>query len=179
MIVTSPLSKLITPPSARNKSDHCKLPFPNDAPSLVIGDKVFSVNSTSLTLLTLNIILLSVVAKSIKFYDGLGEVAVDGSSPTGVTPVSLVAPDTNGSHIDLIAEHVTRWYANLDERDQEIWTLYKSSYYNLRGVRGIELALSRKPGTDSPLASKSTIARRIKAMEEDLRSVLDGLLFAA
>ena len=111
--------------------------------------------------------------------DLVGEVAVDGSSPTGVTPVSLVAPDTNGSHIDLIAEHVNRWYADLDERDQEIWTLYKSSYYNLRGVRGIELALSRKPGTDSPLASKSTIARRIKAMEEDLRSVLDVLLFAA
>jgi hypothetical protein len=111
--------------------------------------------------------------------DLVGEVSPDKASPIGITPVSLVAPDVSVNNSDLIAEHVNRWYAGLSERDKEIWTLYKSSYYQLRGVRGIELALSRKPGTDLPLASKSTIARRIKAMEEDLRSVLDVLLFAA
>ena len=51
VIVTSPLSKLITPPSAKNKSDHCSVVVPKAVPLLVPGDKLFSANSTSLALL--------------------------------------------------------------------------------------------------------------------------------
>ena len=65
--VTSPLSKLSTPPLATNKSDHIREVVPRATPSEVTGDKAFSTNSTSFTLLTLKIILLSVVAKSIRF----------------------------------------------------------------------------------------------------------------
>ena len=38
VIVVSPLSKLITPPAAKNKSDHIRLVVPSAAASLVAGD---------------------------------------------------------------------------------------------------------------------------------------------
>ena len=60
VIVTSPLSKFITPPSAKNKSDHLKEPFPKAQPSSDAGDKLLEANKTSSASSTLNAILLSV-----------------------------------------------------------------------------------------------------------------------
>ena len=67
VMVISPLAQLITPAEAMWRSDQPKEVVPSATPSLVTGDKAFSTNSTSSTLFTLRIILLSVVAKSIKF----------------------------------------------------------------------------------------------------------------
>ena len=69
--VMSPLLKLMTPPLATNRSDHIRDVVPRATPALVTGDRAFSTSSTSLTLLTLRIILLSVVAKSTRFCESL------------------------------------------------------------------------------------------------------------
>ena len=86
---------------ARNRSDHIRLPVPRATPSLVRGDKAFSTNSNSSTLFTLKIILLSVVAKSIKFWLSLPiftpafkivVMAVCAPEPAGTSPQAGATP---------------------------------------------------------------------------------------
>ncbi len=104
--------------------------------------------------------------------DLVGSTIPDSSSVTGVTPVSLVSPDTADRLDEQIINIYEAWLSSLSEVDQEIWTLYKSPYFEMHGYRGIERALTIDPSTGAPLATKSTIERHVKTMLADLEELL-------